>query len=97
MKKRNEKSAPTSIDPDDAPEWSDDMLARAEVAVGGKVVRPAAGTLTRPRGRPKLANPKQQISVRFDPDVLAAFRKSGPGWQQRMNDALREWLDRKRA
>ncbi|WP_038715883.1 BrnA antitoxin family protein [Burkholderia sp. lig30] len=44
-------------------------------------------------GRPKLENPKEQVSIRYDADILAAFRASGPGWQTRMNDALREWLN----
>lgn len=35
-------------DPDDAPEWSDEVFERAEVRKGGKVVREATGTLTRP-------------------------------------------------
>jgi uncharacterized protein (DUF4415 family) len=43
-------------------------------------------------GRPKLEHPKEQVSIRYDADILAAFRASGPGWQTRMNDALREWL-----
>jgi uncharacterized protein (DUF4415 family) len=72
------------------------MLERAEVAVGGKIVKPAKGTLTRPRGRPKLDRPKEQVSVRFDPDVLDAFRKTGSGWQGRMNEALRDWLERRK-
>ncbi len=42
------------IDPDDAPQWTKEQFDRAEIAVGGKVVRPAQGTLMRPRGRPKL-------------------------------------------
>ena len=29
------------IDPDDAPEWTDEMFAHAEVSFGGVVVRPA--------------------------------------------------------
>lgn len=96
MKRKNAGSSNTSTDPDDAPEWSADMLERAEIAVGGKVVKAAKGTLTRPRGRPKLARPKEQVSVRFDPDVLDAFRKTGRGWQGRMNDALRDWLERRK-
>ncbi len=36
-------------DPDDAPQWTKEQFARAEIAVGGKVVRPAQGTLTRAR------------------------------------------------
>jgi len=44
------------------------------------------------RGRPKLANPKELVSIRYDADVLETFRASGDGWQTRMNDALRDWL-----
>ena len=35
------------VDPDDAPEWTDDQLDRAEFAIDGKVIRPAQGTLTK--------------------------------------------------
>jgi uncharacterized protein (DUF4415 family) len=40
----------------------------------------------------KLALPgvKEQISLRIDQDVLEYFRESGPGWQERINDALRK-------
>ncbi|MDP2679993.1 MAG: BrnA antitoxin family protein [Rhodoferax sp.] len=47
------------------------------------------------RGRPvgtRKADTKQAVTVRYSPDVLAAFKATGPGWQARMNDALREWL-----
>ena len=44
------------------------------------------------RGRKPLATPKISTTIRFDPDVLAAFRARGPGWQSRVNAALREWL-----
>lgn len=86
------KSATEWSDPDDAREWTDDQFSRAEYAIDGKVVREARGTLTRRRGRPKLTSPKEQISVRLDPDVLAALRASGPGWQARMNQVLRKAL-----
>jgi uncharacterized protein (DUF4415 family) len=32
-----------------------------------------------------------RVRLRMDPTVLAAFQKSGAGWQTRMNRALREW------
>jgi uncharacterized protein (DUF4415 family) len=36
--------------------------------------------------------PKEQVAIRFDQEVLSAFRARGPGWQTRMNAALKEWL-----
>ena len=32
---------------------------------------------------------KTQVTLRIDPDVLAAFKREGPGWQRRINEALR--------
>ncbi len=76
------------VDPDDAPEWSKEQFERAEIAVGGKVIRKAEGTLTRRPGRPKALHRKEVISLRVDPDVLAAFKAGGRGWQTRMNAVL---------
>lgn len=42
------------------------------------------------RGRPPLENPKVSTTIRLDPDVLAAFKADGPGWQSRINAALRK-------
>lgn len=47
-------------------------------------------------GRPPKNNPKRSTTIRFDPDVLDAFQSSGPGWQTRMNNALRDWLKENR-
>jgi uncharacterized protein (DUF4415 family) len=48
-------------------------------------------------GRVKTRGPnrsavKEQVAVRYSPEVLAAFRAAGPGWQTRMNEALKDWL-----
>ena len=75
-------------DPDEAPEWSDDVLERAALYDGETLVRAGQGTLTR-RGRPRLDNPKRQVTLRLDGDVIDRFRATGPGWQSRINDALR--------
>jgi uncharacterized protein (DUF4415 family) len=54
------------------------------------VVRPANGTLTR-AGRPPLgAASKRQVTLRLDPDVIDRFPEGGPGWQRRINEALRK-------
>jgi uncharacterized protein (DUF4415 family) len=46
------------------------------------------------RGRPKLANPKQLVSVRYSPEVLEYFKSTGEGWQSRMDGVLREYVRR---
>jgi uncharacterized protein (DUF4415 family) len=79
-KKRASKT--TWADPDDAPELTADWFAKADLFEGEKLVRRG--------GRPKKAAPKQAISLRLDPDVLARFRATGPGWQSRINAALRK-------
>ena len=43
-------------------------------------------------GRPAGSGNKEQVSIRLDRNVLAAFRATGKGWQIRMNDALSDWL-----
>jgi uncharacterized protein (DUF4415 family) len=77
------------IDPDDAPELTDDFFDRAAIGVGDTVIRPAQGTLTR-RGRPKLEHPKRQVTVRLDGDLVDRLRETGPGWQSRINALLRK-------
>jgi len=41
-------------------------------------------------GRPPLDNPKEQINIRLDSPILAAFRATGRGWQTRINEVLGE-------
>ena len=48
----------------------------------------------RKRGRPLSPSTKQQVAIRFDRDVLAALRATGPGWQTRVNDVMREWVSK---
>ena len=38
---------------------------------------------------PQASPTKQQVTLRLDPDVLAKFRATGPGWQARINAALK--------
>jgi uncharacterized protein (DUF4415 family) len=46
----------------------------------------------RGRGRPKLPNPKQSITLRVDADILKWFR-TRQRYQSQMNKALREWME----
>lgn len=47
------------------------------------------------RGRPKSANSKQLVSVRYSPEVLAFFKATGEGWQTRMDGVLRQYVSRR--
>ena len=78
-------------DDDDLPEWTDDQFRRSAVYKGGKLIRPADGTLTK-AGRPKSVDPKKQVTLRLDSAVLEKFRATGPGWQSRINAELRKVL-----
>ena len=39
--------------------------------------------------RRAVPNVKEPVSLKLDSDVLAYFQADGPGWQERINDALR--------
>ena len=58
---------------EELPELTDEMLARA---------------VFKKAGRPKSANPRQMISLRLPPEVIARWKATGPGWQTRMAKRL---------
>ena len=81
MPRKKKSGAAAWVDPDDAPELTDAFFDHAEIRQGEKVIR---------RGRPPLPSPKQAVKLRLDADVLAAYRKTGAGWQTRINADLRK-------
>jgi uncharacterized protein (DUF4415 family) len=85
MQTKNASTSPLWVDPDDAPQLTEAMLDDAEFFRGDAFVR-------RGPGRPRSDAPKEQISVRLDPDVLAKLREAGPGWQSQINALLRSAL-----
>jgi uncharacterized protein (DUF4415 family) len=82
------------VDPDDAPELPDEFFEKGEWRIGDKTVSrdQAQAEAVRRRGRPAGSGTKVSTTIRFDAEVLAAFKATGDGWQTRMNDALKEWL-----
>lgn len=60
---------------EELPEMTDEMFARA---------------VFRKAGRPRSANPRQMISLRLPPEVIARWKATGPGWQTRMAKCLEE-------
>jgi|SRR5205814_9653523 len=68
-------------DPDTAPELTNENVDGAEIWEGDRFVRAV--------GRPKGSGKKELVTLRIDRDLIAHFRATGPGWQTRLNDALR--------
>jgi uncharacterized protein (DUF4415 family) len=72
-----------------------ESIAQAKRGEFARVHTPSDIAAYKARGRPVGStkdDAKQAVTVRYSPDVLAAFRASGAGWQTRMNDALKDWL-----
>ncbi len=62
-----------------------DSRQLAEMAFKKATAKPAE---TIPKA-PSIPGAKELVSLRIDRDVLDFFQDGGPGWQERMNDALR--------
>lgn len=71
----------------DIPELTKEQLA--EMRPFAEVFPDLADSIRRARGRPAVSAPKQQISLRLDPDVIEKFKATGKGWQARINDVLK--------
>jgi uncharacterized protein (DUF4415 family) len=63
-----------------------DPWKTAEAAFKTATTKPAAPTLK----KPSLPGVKEMVTLRIDRDVLDFFQEEGPGWQERINEALRK-------
>ena len=71
----------------DNPEWTKKDFDEARTFA--EVFPDLAESIRKARGRPKVETPKQQVSLRLDPEVIEKFKATGKGWQSRINDVLR--------
>ena len=71
----------------EAPELGATWFESADEYRGTRLVR---------RGRPPGTSRKTQMTIRVSNDVLDFFRASGPGWQTRMDEALRQYVEGQR-
>ena len=67
-----------------------DPRAAAEAAFKEATTKP----LEAPAAKPTVPNAKELVSLRIDRDILDYFQEDGPGWQDRINDALRKTVNR---
>ncbi len=84
------------VDPDDVPELTDEFFAKGKKLVGDtkvadEVFRDAVKIAK--RGRPRKDAPKLPVSIRLSQEVVEYFRSTGTGWQTRMDQVLREYVD----
>ena len=63
-----------------------DPRTAAEKAFKAVTTKPAE----LPSKPPSLPGAKETVTLRIDRDVLDVFQKDGPGWQDRINAALRK-------
>lgn len=63
-----------------------------ENAVASRSLPELQRKLAARRRGPGRAPLKVPTTIRFDPDVLAALKATGSGWQTRVNEAMREWV-----
>jgi uncharacterized protein (DUF4415 family) len=100
MNERLPASNPEWIDPDDAPELTEEFFERGKCKIGDTEVSSgeakAAFRKALKRGRPKAAAKKISTTIRLDAGVLEAFKSTGYGWQTRINNVLREWLKKRK-
>jgi uncharacterized protein (DUF4415 family) len=64
-----------------------DARTAAEKAFKAVTSKPVEGP---PKAAPSLPGAKETVSLRIDRDVLDFFQEGGPGWQDRINAALRK-------
>ena len=68
---------------------SRDPFKAAEAVFSKKA--PAVET---PKAAAAVPGAREQVTLRIDRDVLDHFQADGPGWQDRINAALRTLIDR---
>ncbi len=62
-----------------------DSRSQAEQAFKAATTKPPE----QPAAPPSIPGVKEMVSLRIDRDVLDFFQAEGPGWQERINAALR--------
>ena len=75
----------------DSPELTDEELAQARPM--SEALPELYAKLVEAQGKRGPAKTKQPVSIRLDIDLLERLKATGPGWQSRVNAALREWMD----
>jgi uncharacterized protein (DUF4415 family) len=65
-------------------------LNDARTAAEAAFKKVTAKVATAPPKQVAVPGVREQVTLRIDQDVLEHFREGGPGWQERINEALRK-------
>lgn len=75
----------------DNPQWNDKMFDDATTL--DKSNLPEAFKVAARRGRPLKEDKKVPISIRLSPEVVDFFKQKGKGWQSRIDDTLKSFVE----
>lgn len=73
--------------PSDRTRTTSDPRQAAEAAFKKATTKPAEPPMPK---KPIIPGAKEMVTLRIDRDILEHFQEAGPGWQERINEALRK-------
>lgn len=73
---------------DDSPEWTEEDFRRARPA--SELPPEILAAFPKTRRGPQKAVKKVPVSIRLSAEVVAHFKATGPGWQRRIDEALKQ-------
>lgn len=90
-KKKPDHISQEDWDAVDSPELTEEFMIGMRPA---REVAPELVEMQRRRGRPPIKRPKISTTLRLSADVVEHFKAAGPGWQTRIDEALRQTVKR---
>jgi uncharacterized protein (DUF4415 family) len=70
----------------DNPEWTKEDFAKAKPF--SEVFPELHASIKRSRGRPKVENPKEAVTLRVSPNTIEKFKATGKDWRTKMAKTL---------
>jgi uncharacterized protein (DUF4415 family) len=82
-----------NIPDEENPEWTEEEMRRAKPASEALPEIFGEKTARELLHRGKADAPKRDVTIPLDEDVLRQMQALGPGWEGKVNEVLREWLE----
>jgi uncharacterized protein (DUF4415 family) len=75
------------------PEWTEEEMRRAKPASEALPEIVGEHTAKEMLRRGKSDAPKRDVTIPLDEDIVRQLQALGPGWEGKINEVLREWLE----